>query len=150
MALVPVSAHLSLPERHEIANQARQKNYGCNGQLYGIGEENSTLMIVHSGRVKIHRLAESSREQLIGFLQPGDFIGETSFIGADETNHFAVTLEDAQICALPRNACCTKPHAGRRPQSRRRTRTRPPAPAGPRQQIDKTDDSWRRPCQPAL
>lgn len=103
VALVPIFAHLSPTERHEIANQARQKTYGRNEQLYGAGDENPTLMIVHRGRVKIYRLAESGREQLIRVLQPGDFIGETSFIGAAETDHFAITLEDAQICALHRD-----------------------------------------------
>ncbi|WP_162148851.1 Crp/Fnr family transcriptional regulator [Arthrobacter sp. H20] len=103
MALVPIFAQLSPAERHEIAQQARQKTYGRNEQLYGAGEENPTLMIVHQGRVKIYRLAESGREQLIRVLAPGDFIGETSFISAAETDHFAVTLENAQICVLHRD-----------------------------------------------
>ena len=57
-------------------------------------------MIVHRGWVKIYRLAESGREQLIRVLGPGDFIGEMTFISASETDHFAVTLEDSQICNL--------------------------------------------------
>lgn len=103
VALVPIFAQLSPAERHEIAQQARQKTYGRNEQLYGAGEENPTLMIVHQGRVKIYRLAESGREQLIRILAPGDFIGETFFISAAETDHFAVTLENAQICVLHRD-----------------------------------------------
>jgi CRP/FNR family transcriptional regulator len=100
VALVPIFAKLAPDERHEIAQRARQKKYGRNEQLYGAGEKNPYLMIVHRGRVKIYRLAESGHEQLIRVLGPGDFIGEMSFISASETDHFAATLEDSQICSL--------------------------------------------------
>ncbi len=103
VALVPIFAHLTPSERHDIAQRAHQKTYGRNEQLYGAGEQNPTLMIVHEGRVKIYRISESGREQLIRILCPGDFIGETSFMGARESDHFAVTLEDSKICALHRD-----------------------------------------------
>lgn len=103
VALVPIFAQLDQAERHEIAQHAHQRTYSRNEQLYGAGEENPTLIIVHSGRVKIYRLAESGREQLIRILQPGDFIGEKTFISAAETDHFATTLEDTQVCVLQRD-----------------------------------------------
>lgn len=103
VALVPIFAQLNPSERHEIAQHAHQKAYGRNEQLYGAGEENPSLMIVHRGRVKIYRVAESGHEQLIRVLVAGDFIGETSFIRAAESDHFAVALEDAQICSLHRD-----------------------------------------------
>lgn len=103
MALVPIFSHLEPDEIHEVATTARQKVFGRNERLYGAGDENPYLLIIHRGRVKIHRSVESGHEQLIRVLEPGDFIGETAFIGGGQMDHYATTLEESEICVLHRD-----------------------------------------------
>ncbi|WP_244862088.1 cyclic nucleotide-binding domain-containing protein [Siminovitchia terrae] len=45
-------------------------------EIYGAGDTSAHLYIVHQGRVKIFRLSESGKEQLIRILEPGEFMGE--------------------------------------------------------------------------
>lgn len=96
-------SHLNGSEISAISRRVRPKAYARNVQLYGAGEHNPFLLIIHSGRVKIYRAAESGHEQLIRVLGPGDFIGETMFISQVETDHYAVTLEESEICSLHRD-----------------------------------------------
>lgn len=103
MALVPIFNHLEPEEIHEVATTARQKVFGRNERLYSAGDQNPYLLIIHRGRVKIHRSVESGHEQLIRVLEPGDFIGETAFISGGEMDHYATTLEECEICVLHRD-----------------------------------------------
>lgn len=103
VALVPIFNHLEPNEIHEVATTARQKVFGRNERLYGAGDQNPYLLIIHRGRVKIHRSVESGHEQLIRVLEPGDFIGETAFITGGEMDHYATTLEECEICVLHRD-----------------------------------------------
>lgn len=100
VSLVPIFAQLTLEERAEIAGFASQRRYSRNEQLYGAGDQSHALMIVHRGRVKVYRIAESGHEQLIRVLRPGEFVGEAAFFGRKPIDHFAVALEDAEICML--------------------------------------------------
>ncbi len=100
VSLVPIFAQLTPEERAEIAGFASQRQYSRREQLYGAGDDPRGLMIVHRGRVKVYRIAESGHEQLIRVLRPGEFIGEASLFSKEPTDHFALALEDAEICSL--------------------------------------------------
>lgn len=103
VALVPIFEGLNDEELHEVAHRVRPRNYRRGEQLYGAGEHNPHLMIIHTGRVKVYRISESGHEQLIRLLGPGDFLGETTFINQAATDHFAMTLEESEICSLHRD-----------------------------------------------
>lgn len=100
VALVPIFAHLDPEERHEIASRARQRSYRRGELLYSPGDEDRSLLIVHRGKVKTYRGNESGHEQLLRVLEPGSFIGETAFLHAGQSDHYALALEDADICSL--------------------------------------------------
>lgn len=100
MGRVPIFAGLAPEELQEIAGRVRLRRHVRNEQLYGAGENNPFLMIIHSGQVKIFRITESGHEQLIRVLGEGDFLGDMSFISGAPKDHFATTLETAEICAL--------------------------------------------------
>lgn len=100
VARVPLFSALVPEELTAVAQRVRPRNHPRNEQLYGAGEKNSTLMIIHSGRVKIYRITESGHEQVIRILGPGDFLGESTFFSGATSDHFARTLESSDICAL--------------------------------------------------
>ncbi len=100
MGRVPIFSQLNPEELKDIAGRVRLRSYPRNEQLYGAGENNPHLMIIHSGHVKIYRITESGHEQLLRVLGEGDFLGDTNFISGAPTDHFASTLEAAEICTL--------------------------------------------------
>lgn len=100
MALVPIFAQLDPDERHEVASRVRQRRYRRGELLYSPGDEDRSLLIVHRGKVKTYRGNESGHEQLLRVLEPGSFIGETAFLHAGQADHYALALEDAEICSL--------------------------------------------------
>lgn len=100
VAGVPIFAELTPDELADLATRVRPRDYPANHQLYGAGEKNPNLLIIHTGRVKVYRLTASGHEHVIRVLGPSDFLGETSFITDAPMDHFAVTVEPGEICSL--------------------------------------------------
>jgi len=103
VSLVPIFSKLDADEVNEVAKRVRPRVHPRGEQLYGAGDDNPYLMIIHSGWVKVSRLTESGHEQVIRVLGVGDFLGEATFIGSGVADHFAVTLEESEICSLHRD-----------------------------------------------
>ncbi len=97
---VPLFAGLSADEQAGVAQLARPARVRRGETIYAAGDDVSQLMVVHRGRVRISHLAASGREQLLRVLEPGDFVGEGAFISGARPDHFAVALEDAQMCVF--------------------------------------------------
>lgn len=53
--------------------------------------------------MKIYRLSDLGREQLVRLLYPGDFTGELALFKATVLENFAETVEDSQICIIKRD-----------------------------------------------
>ena len=76
--VVPIFNHLSNFEMEEIVNRSRTKVYSKGEFILQPGEPSENLLIIHKGRVKIYKVSESGKEQLLRILEPGDFIGDLS------------------------------------------------------------------------
>lgn len=100
VAGVPLFHDLDVTELDEVVSHVRPRSYRRGDALYGAGDPNPSLMILHSGRVKTYRILESGHERLIRVLNPGEFLGETSFLSGGASDHFAEVLEDAEICTF--------------------------------------------------
>lgn len=100
VARVPLFAGLAPEQISEIASRVRPRIVPKNEQLYGAGEINPNLRIIHTGAVKVYRITESGHEQVIRVLGVGDYLGEKALISPSASDHFAVTLEESEICSL--------------------------------------------------
>lgn len=100
VARVPLFAGLDPHQIAEIAQRVRPRMVPRGEQLYGAGELNPFLRIIHSGSVKVYRLTESGHEQVIRVLGPGEFLGERALISPSVSDHFAVTLGESEVCSL--------------------------------------------------
>ncbi|MFD6857222.1 Crp/Fnr family transcriptional regulator [Rhodococcus sp. NPDC060090] len=101
VSLVPLFAALSEKDRHRIAESAVTRRYERGEHVFRAGDR-LDLHIVHRGRVKVYRLLESGSEQLIRILGTGEFLGETAVLSETEVDHFAVALDDAEVCSIDR------------------------------------------------
>ena len=68
--------------------------------IYRAGDQSNSLYIIHKGKVKIYRLAESGKEQLIRILEPGEFTGELALFTESTHDNYAEAMEHTEICML--------------------------------------------------
>lgn len=83
----------------------RNKGYSVyrKGQLvFHEGSRPSGLFVVHTGKVKIYKIGEEGREQIIRFARSGDIIGYRALLSDDLYMASATTMEESGICFIPR------------------------------------------------
>lgn len=98
--LVPIFNALNSQEITEIENITYSRTYAKGEMIYMAGEKGEKLFVIHRGKVKITRISESGREQVVRVLGPGDFMGELSlFVHVPLTDN-AQALEDTEVCVL--------------------------------------------------
>lgn len=99
--LVPIFNHLDDESMDRIGSYASTMSFKRGEMIYRAQEEDDTLYIVNRGQVKIYRLTEGGKEQLVRILNPGDFTGEwTIFDTNNQHEDYAEALKDTSICTL--------------------------------------------------
>ena len=81
--LVPIFNHLEDSAMNYIAEKAHTKQYQKGEFLFRSQEKEDTLYIINRGKIRIYRLADSGKEQLVRILNPGDFTGEWTLFNPD-------------------------------------------------------------------
>ncbi len=64
------------------------------------GEPGDRVAILVSGRVKVVRLGEDGRERLLSIRDPGDLLGELSFLDGEPRVGTVVALEPVEALVL--------------------------------------------------
>lgn len=98
VSLVPIFNHLPANELASVAAMANSRSFQRGEFIHRAGEHSSQLSIVHKGRVKIYRLSESGKEQVVRILTPGDFSGELAIFSDYSHETYAQALEPVDIC----------------------------------------------------
>ncbi|NLM61135.1 MAG: Crp/Fnr family transcriptional regulator [Clostridiales bacterium] len=97
---VPIFANLTRDEMLEISEIASSRSYKKGEMIYWAGDKGGTLFVLHTGRVKLFRLNENGKEQVLRLVEPGDFIGELSLFSSLPLTDNAQALEDSTMCVL--------------------------------------------------
>lgn len=103
ISLVPIFNHLEPAQMAEIMSLIRSLTFKRGENLYSPGDPANTLYIVSEGKIKIYRLSESGKEQLIRFLRPGDFTGELALFSDSVHEAYAEAIEDTSVCTITRS-----------------------------------------------
>lgn len=103
VALVPLFNHLDEQQMDQIVELAYSVNYPRGETIYHSGDRSEGLYILHKGRIKVYRLSENGKEQLVRILEPGDFTGELSLFDAKPHDAYAETLEGVELCIIQRD-----------------------------------------------
>ncbi|MFZ1690266.1 MAG: cyclic nucleotide-binding domain-containing protein, partial [Trichococcus flocculiformis] len=103
ISLVPIFNHLEPDQMDEIMSVTHPATYKKGELLYRPGDTSDTLYILHSGLIRIYRLAESGKEQLVRFLNPGDFTGELALFSESKHEAYAEAVKETQVCRMKRN-----------------------------------------------
>ena len=87
----------------EIMEVVRTVSFKKGELIYRADETSDALYIVNRGQVKMYRLAESGKEQLVRILTPGDFTGELALFKQSVHEAYAEAIVDSQICQIHRD-----------------------------------------------
>lgn len=103
ISIVPIFNHLTATEMKEIVKTTNSASHPRGHTIYRADEQSDGLYIVHKGRVKIYRLSETGKEQLVRILEPGDFTGELSLFTESVHNAYAKAIEPVELCVMGRD-----------------------------------------------
>lgn len=102
IALVPIFNHLDAGQMQEIMSVTHSVEYKKGENIYRAGDQSDSLYIVSQGRVRIYRLSEAGKEQLLRILHPGEFTGELALFSEERHEAHADAMEDTSICLVKR------------------------------------------------
>lgn len=103
VSLVPIFNHLEKEQMEEIMRVTYSALYKKGENIYRAGDQSDSLYIVSKGKVRIYRLSESGKEQLLRVLHPGDFTGELALFSEKIHEAYADAMEETSICILKRS-----------------------------------------------
>lgn len=97
---VPIFSNLTKEEMAEVSMAATHKKYKKGESIYVEGESAEKLFVINTGKVKIFKLSEDGKEQIIRILHPGDFMGELSLFAHSPLQNNAEAIDQTTICIL--------------------------------------------------
>ncbi len=103
ISIVPIFNHLDTSEMSEIVKETNSVKHPRGHTIYHAGDTSDGLYIVHKGRVKIYRLSETGKEQLVRILEPGDFTGDLSLFTESVHEAYAEAMEPVELCVMSRD-----------------------------------------------
>ena len=103
VSLVPIFNHLEDEQLDEIMKTTRSVAYKKNELIYHAGDESDSLYIINKGKVRIYRLSDSGKEQLVRILKPGEFTGEMALFSESTHESYAEAIVDTKICMIKRS-----------------------------------------------
>lgn len=98
--IVPIFSNLSHEEMLEVAAITRDKSYEKGEMVYMAGDEGEKLYVIHTGKIKVSRVTESGKEQVIRVLGPGEFMGELSIFSPEPMQDYGEVIEKANMCII--------------------------------------------------
>ena len=92
--------HLSAPQQ-ELLSEFRQEAFFRKGAIiFREGDRPHGLFCLHKGKVKISKLGESGREQVVRLGNAGEMLGYRAVFAGEEYSATATALEDCEVCML--------------------------------------------------
>ncbi len=102
VSLVPIFNHLEKDQMKKVMERVRSVPYKKGEIIYHAGDESDSLYIVNHGKIKIYRLSETGKEQMLRVLSPGDFTGELALFKESTHEAYAEALMDTKVCMIKR------------------------------------------------
>ncbi len=98
--IVPLFQNLDDEQMHAIDAISREHTFSDGELIYYAGELSGSLLVVHTGKVKIYRLDSEGEQQVLRILAPGEFTGELALFSKEPVKDFAQAIGDCSLCML--------------------------------------------------
>jgi len=83
------------PELNQLESLSKDRNLEKNEHAFLQGDKVTNYYNIRAGSIKIYKLSQDGRKQIIGFLFPGDFMGMSH---EDSFSYSAESLEKTILC----------------------------------------------------
>ncbi|NQN52100.1 Crp/Fnr family transcriptional regulator [Streptococcus suis] len=103
ITVVPIFNHLEGEQMEEIMKVMKSVSYKKGEVLYREGDTSNVLYVVSKGKIRIYRLSDSGKEQLLRILNPGDFTGELALFRESIHEAYAEAMIDTDVCMISKN-----------------------------------------------
>lgn len=97
---IPLFQSLSAEQKEKIHSLIQHKHYSRGETIYRPGETADSLYVLKSGKIRVYRLSDSGKEQLIRIVTQGEFTGELALFKKGIYEAFTEALTDCSICAI--------------------------------------------------
>lgn len=87
-------------ELKDIVSMIVRKEFKKGKNLCEEGEICDSLFLIREGIVKLSKITNDGKEQILHILVKGDFFGDTNLFSELESNYTATALSDTKICIL--------------------------------------------------
>lgn len=104
ISLVPIFNHLDAGQMDEIMQVVQSQSFKKGELVYRAGDTSNVLNIVNKGSLRIYRLSESGKEQIVRVLKPGEFTGELALFNETVHEHYAEAMEETSVCQITRDS----------------------------------------------
>lgn len=97
---VPVFKGLNNDDIKDLNQVIQSRTYSKGDIIFREGDVSEALVVVHKGAIKVSKVSEEGKEQIIRILFPGDFFGQYALL--DNKKHYAdaEVLEETTVCLL--------------------------------------------------
>lgn len=100
---VPVFKGLNNEEVDALNQVVKSRTYHKGEFIFREGDSSDTLYVVHKGTIKVSKVTEEGKEQIIRILFHGDFFGQYALLENKKHYADAEVLEDTTVCHLHKN-----------------------------------------------
>lgn len=100
IASVPIFSSLTKKQLEKVSLVIRLKTYAKGEIIYRTGEVSDAFHILQEGHIRIYRLAESGKEQLIRIVNPSEFTGELALFKKGNYEAYAEAITDVTVCQI--------------------------------------------------
>lgn len=102
--MVPIFNHLTEEQMDEVMEVVQSTTFKKGELIYRAGDTSDVLTIVNKGNVRIYRLSENGKEQLVRILGPGDFSGELALFNETVHENYAEAMVKTSVCRITRSS----------------------------------------------
>ena len=99
VSMVPLFNHLSGEDQEQIDRLVSHRHFHKGETIWQPGND-PLLIIVARGTLKVYMISSSGREQLLRILNPGDYEGVNTLLGAMAQDIFIDSITDTEVCLL--------------------------------------------------
>ncbi len=95
-----IFCHLQDAELDTLSKDRAENHYKKGQVIFYEGNRGHGLYCIYKGKVKIFKMGERGKEQIVRFANTGELLGYRSLLGDEPYNATACALEDCVICHL--------------------------------------------------
>ncbi len=98
-----VFSDLKNNELQHFSEKKQSEIYKKGQVVFNEGEHANGIYCIHKGKVKVYKLGDEGREQIVRLVKGGDVLGYRALLSGETFNAYAEALEESIICFIPKS-----------------------------------------------